>query len=99
MAIKFVKQSVSTVVDGSRVRLTKDDPWRADDPVVVALPEFFRDEPSKVQSSAARVSAKADEVPADEVPADQAEQDAPVEAATAEPGIKRTTRARKSAKG
>ena len=57
MAIKFVKQSVSTVVDGSRVRLTKDDPWRADDPVVVALPEFFRDEPSKVQSSAARVSA------------------------------------------
>lgn len=54
MALKFVKQSVSTVVNGARVRLTKDDPWRDDDPVVKALPDFFVDEPSEVQSSLSR---------------------------------------------
>lgn len=57
MALKFVKQSVSTMVDGRRIRLTKDDPWRSDDPVVVAVPHFFVDEPSKVRTSAARVAA------------------------------------------
>lgn len=54
MALKFVKQSVSTMVDGRRIRLTKDDPWRSDDPVVLAVPDFFVDEPSKVQTSAPR---------------------------------------------
>ena len=57
MSLKFVKQSVSTVVDGKRVRLTKDDPWRDDDPIVVAAPQFFVDEPSKVHSSLPKFSA------------------------------------------
>ena len=57
MALKFVKQSASTMIDGRRVRLTKDDPWRSDDPVVKAAPQFFVDEPSKVQSSLAPASA------------------------------------------
>lgn len=76
MALKFVKQSVSTAISdgGPRVRLTKDDPWRDDDPVVVALPQFFADEPSEVQSSLGRQST------------------APVEQATAAPGEKRTAR-------
>lgn len=56
MALKFVKQSASTLIDGKLVRLVKDDPWRDDDPIVVAAPEFFVDEPSKVQTSVARVS-------------------------------------------
>lgn len=56
MALKFVKQSVSTVVNGSRVRLSKDDPWRDDDPIVKAAPQFFADEPSKVQTSAVKVA-------------------------------------------
>ncbi len=54
MALKFVKQSVRTMVGGTRVRLTKDEPWRDDDPVVCALPQFFVDEPSKVQTSLSR---------------------------------------------
>lgn len=56
MALKFVKQSVSTVINGQRVRLTLDDPWRDDDPVVKAAPQFFADEPSKVQTSLGRTS-------------------------------------------
>ena len=54
MALKFVKQSVSTVVNGGRVRLFKDDPWRDDDPVVKAAPQFFVDEPSDVKTSISR---------------------------------------------
>lgn len=57
MSLKFVKQSVSTVIDGRRVRLTKDDPWRSDDPVVKAAPHFFTDEPSQVFTSTPKVSA------------------------------------------
>lgn len=56
MALKFVKQSVSTVINESRVRLTKDEPWRDDDPVVKAAPQFFGDEPSEVMSSTGRKS-------------------------------------------
>ena len=56
MALKFVKRSVSTMVDGRRVRLTKDDPWRDDDPVVKAVPAFFVDEPSEVRTSLSRQS-------------------------------------------
>ena len=56
MSLKFVRSSVSTVIDGRRVRLTKDDPWRSDDPVVVAAPGFFADEPSEVQTSQGRQS-------------------------------------------
>lgn len=57
MALKFVTQSVSTVINGQRVRLTKDDPWRDDDPVVKGAPQFFGDEPTEVQSSLGRSSA------------------------------------------
>lgn len=60
MALKFVKQSVSTVVGGSRIRLTKDDPWRDDDPIVKAAPQFFGDEPSKVQTSLSKAAAPAE---------------------------------------
>lgn len=61
MALKFVKQSVSTVVGETRIRLTKDDPWRDDDPVVKACPQFFTDEPSKVQTSAPKAGAVREE--------------------------------------
>lgn len=59
MALKFVKQSVSTVVDGARVRLSKDDPWRDDDPIVKAAPQFFVDEPSEVKTSISRFASAA----------------------------------------
>lgn len=59
MAFKFVKQSVSTLINGQRVRLTLDDPWRDDDPVVKAAPQFFNDEPSNVQTSLGRQSTEA----------------------------------------
>lgn len=72
MALKFVKQSVSTVVGETRIRLTKDDPWRDDDPVVKACPQFFTDEPSKVQTSAPKAGAVREEG-APEVEAPEAE--------------------------
>lgn len=62
--MKFVKQSVSTVVDGRRVRLTKDDPWRDSDPIVKAAPQFFADEPSEVCTSEGRVSAPVEQATA-----------------------------------
>ena len=84
MALKFVNQSVSTMINGSRVRLTKDDPWRDTDPVVVAAPQFFDDEPSKVQTSVVPERAAADSDP--------------VEQATAEPGQVRSTLRKTAAK-
>lgn len=47
----FVKKSVSTFVDGARVRIVEGDVWAADDPVVKARPELFADEPEKVHRS------------------------------------------------
>ena len=54
MAIVFVRQSVSTVVDGRPVRLSKDQAWDSDDPVVAARPELFNDAPEIVHTSVPR---------------------------------------------
>ena len=37
--------------DGPVVRVSLDEPWEADDPAVVARPEFFKDRPDHVQTS------------------------------------------------
>ena len=56
-SIAFVKQSVSTVVEGRPVRLTKNDAWDADDVVVKSRPDLFSDLPEKLLSSTEPVSA------------------------------------------
>ena len=38
-------------IDGNRVVVHRDEPWNADDPVVVARPDLFTPAPSKVQST------------------------------------------------
>lgn len=50
--LKFVKQSVTTAIDGAKVRLTQGDAWEGDDPLVKARPDLFTDRPEKVHSSA-----------------------------------------------
>ena len=45
-------QGVFTIEDGGpSISVGIDEVWNADDPAVVARPEFFKDAPTKVQTS------------------------------------------------
>lgn len=47
-----------TFLDGKRIVIHRDQVWDANDPVVKALPQFFTDAPSKVQSTVEQATAK-----------------------------------------
>lgn len=64
-SVAFVKQSVSTVVEGRPVRLTKNDAWDADDIVVKSRPDLFSDLPERLLSSNERVSAPVEQATAE----------------------------------
>lgn len=53
MATKYVyaKASATAGRDGHISRVTKGEVWRADDPLVLANPDLFSDEPTKVAAS------------------------------------------------
>ena len=54
--LKFVKQSVTTAINGAKVRLTEGDAWEGDDPLVKARPDLFSDRPERVLSSVEKVA-------------------------------------------
>lgn len=47
----FAQVDVSFGWAGGVVRLTKDEPWSSDDPVVKEHPEYFGDQPVSVRST------------------------------------------------
>lgn len=52
MALKFATQTISLAdAQGLRYNVVELQPWDADDPVVVANPSFFTDEPTWVRRS------------------------------------------------
>lgn len=53
MSLVFVKESVTTIIGAGKLRLSKDEAWEADDPVVKARPDLFVDRPVVVRSSVA----------------------------------------------
>jgi hypothetical protein len=76
-AVVFARQSCSvTDASGLKVRLVEGEVWAADDPLVRARPDFFSVLPPTVRRSGPAVR----------------EVEAPVEVASAEPGVKRAVK-------
>ena len=51
MDMKYPTSSMVVGYKDQRIRLTKDEPWDATDPLVKDRPELFRDEPDKPRRS------------------------------------------------
>ena len=55
--IVYATQTVTTFSNGAKVRVVKDDPWRADDPFVSERPDLFGDEPDDVVGTVEQATA------------------------------------------
>lgn len=51
MDLVFSRQTTMVNWDGVAVQLKRDEPWHKSDPFVQAKPEFFADEPSRIQGT------------------------------------------------
>lgn len=91
--IVYTRQSGVLAHGGQRIRVTPGEPWRADDPLVAAYPDFFVDHVPAVRTTEdprgwTEYTPPGKGMTADVVIVDEL----PVERATAAPGERRQTR-------
>ena len=100
--IVFAKDSYSTVIDGARIRVSRDEAFYDTDAAVKANPDKFVDVPSSLTkrdehdraqtAKQERFAADAEEAERARAEAEQRQAEAAVEEATANPGERRAAK-------